>query len=914
MEAFVLGPISVMKAGQRIISGTSQMAALFALLATSPGLTADYGEIRHAVWPGRAAQDSTIRQAVRALRLKLDGRVISPRKHAYSILLDTGELDLLRFQDYHAQGMSEAGADRLKLLALALAEFHPDGPLHGLGGTAFEVRKSELRGLQKQTSLARLKAARDMGELAEVQRDCDDLLRRYPGWHEVFLIQLDTAQPKLSERLDRIAHWTARHGQPTAPHEREMLAELKKRRPAGPAVRGARPVLQQLPAAGGPLYGRDSVLGPIAAAVLEDRRRRCLSVVEISGMAGAGKSAVALHLAARIAGAYPDGALHADLLGFAEDTDPLPPEQLLDRFLAQLKIRTRATTPEEKTAAFRTALSGRSVLLVLDNAATAHQVAPLLPGDGTCAVIVTTRRAGICTSAAPGAHRLSLGPLAPAASQELLRRGLSPAAHERIAHQLPEIADLCDHLPLALTLVAALLGKRPPHAIAFLIAQLTTERTRLEAMEPHDPARSVRAALQSSVAGLSPEAALLLWQTAIHPGPVISWCALMDLAQAGPLADAARAIDELVDLHLLERVCDASEHYRMHDLVRVYGRHYAAQHIPGTSQDLAERTLQRSLEYALQQVSTCDRILDPTRWLPVGGPGDTTVMLPSGEDAAMRLLDTEYQTLLSMVDLAVSAGSKRHMWLLPMALITYQWRRGFHFEAHRNLEHACSAASDIASPADLAMVHRMLASSLPGPSGYERAAAHLRKAVELSVQHDDGTGSMSLAWSLHALATLCRRQGDPAGAREHSERALAIFRAAQQAEGEAAVLNGLGTLAHDRGEHDLALGLCNAALRIFRHGADRNATANALTTLAKIHLSRAEGPLALSLYEQALEIYRELDYRPNEAKFLRPYAAALLSGGHTTRAVAALERAAQLLEALGGEGVDEVLAELASLR
>ncbi|MEV0279270.1 tetratricopeptide repeat protein [Streptomyces sp. NPDC050610] len=914
MEVRALGPVSATIAGQRVVGGCNQLTALLGLFAVSPDCRVMVEDIACFLW-GKEVPQNRISKCISELRRELRGAIGRTNSRECSLLVSRENVDCLRFEDLRHQADGLRGCERFDLLGVALSEWR-GVPLQGLKGDRFNLRRAELRTEWEAAMVDQLDAALEAEKFEWVLEKTETLLELLPGRQKFFrarLLALAQDPPSVVRRRAMVNGWKADFGQPTDSGLKQAIDMLLKCR-----VRQSRPLLgadlqcpRQLPSVGEPLVGRVDQLDSLEKVFVEGRREGRGVLAVISGMPGVGKTALADHLAARIANLFPDGALYADLQGFSDGAAPVKPEQILDRLLADLGVHTEAAGLEGKSVALRTVLAARSVLMVLDNAAHSDQVLPLLPGGGSCAVIVTSRNALIGLHVKKEVHTTQLELLDRASAEAVLDDALSPLQRHKSVHHVARLAELCGRLPLALIVVAKQIKLRPPEAVDALVKQLSGERTRLQAMRVPDHELSVRPALDCSLKALSPEAALLLWQAAIHPGPIVSWSALMDLGRAGGAEDVARAIDELASAHLVELV---NGHYRIHDLIRVYARYHAGEHIDGAGSALAERTVRLVLEHQLHHVWACDQVLDPSRKLPIGDPVDVEVVTPSGEEEAMKLLDAEYLTAMKVFDLAVAHGDSRHMWLLPMALVTYQWRRNLHADAQENLKVALFAAEGIASPAEKAMINRMLAGSLRGRNANDSAEAYLLRAVSLSEQEDGAAGQLSLANSLHALAIVCRLLGKPGEAAERCEWALEIFRGLGEKTGEAAVLNGIGTLSHDDGEYDEALQACTEALRIFETTTDLNGTANVLTTLGKIHISRSERKSALAVYQRAIEIYRELDYWRNESKALRRYADVLVSAGDVPKAVEALERTLILLEQLGGEGAQEVVDLLDGLR
>jgi tetratricopeptide (TPR) repeat protein len=624
---------------------------------------------------------------------------------------------------------------------------------------------------------------------------------------------------------------------------------------------------------------------------------------------------VADRLARRLQGRFPDGVLYSELNGFAGgNARRAEPEEVLDGFLAALPPYSTVTGRESKSNALRSALARRSVLIVLDDAFDAQHVLPLLPGDGRCAVIVTSRNDLLRLQSERKVLFRKMEPLQEADALEVLQKKVSAKDRAIYAHAFRELVGLCGGLPLALTVVARLLdsGARPLHTIGALVREMKEERARLEALHLPEYEMSVGAALNCSVRVLGEDARLLLWQLAVHPGPSASWGAVMDLGLvSGEGARTDLALLSLVTANLVER---RGDRYVLHDLVRAFARHGVRPEPDQEATDLERATERQVLEHQLHNVRACDRMLDQGRVLPIGEPDMVTVTDLAEPRQAMAFLEAEYAAVQLGIRLAVDRGHKRYAWLLPMVLGTYQWHRRLLKDAERNLRYAVEAAESVAPHIDCAMVHQMLAGTHWRLGKYNEAVGHLRRAVRLSEEDHSEEGRRSLARSLYRLGLTLRKLRDRTGAEEALCQAMELCREVSDTVGEAAALNALGALHLDRGDHEQAYHRCADALSAVECTEERNGLADVLFTLAKVHLARSERDKAVPRYQRACDIYREREDGANEDKAREHFAEVLVSAGETDRAVRELERVIVLREQMGGEGVREVRQRLEGLR
>ncbi|KUL34166.1 hypothetical protein ADL22_30840 [Streptomyces sp. NRRL F-4489] len=712
-----------------------------------------------------------------------------------------------------------------------------------------------------------------------------------------------------------IREYKARRGCPKLPELdqafRDITRGVFRARPAPEKPQHLIP--RQLPPADREVIGQDGVFTSLRQYIAQRRAEGKGAVILLTGMAGVGKSAVANHLCRSVEGDFPGGTLYASLNGFSgEGTSPAEPRQILSRFLSDLGMQTQATDAEALSGALRSRLATRSVVLLLDDAAQSGQVLPLLPGTGTSVVVITSRNQLPDLTTRKDVYVCRIEPLDCESAAEIVSAGMSGSTREKCRPSVDKLVELCGRLPLALSVLAKPVGRRSPQGVAELVARLSLEDKRLEELHVLGHERSVRLALDYSVEALSGEARTLLWQMAIHPGPSMDWSAAMDLGGATPGHAADRALDELIDANLVER---AADRYLLHDLVRAHARHYVSPESDRPAERLREETVHRVLAHQLQNAVACDRVIDPQRSLPIDEPQGLRITDPVSEEEAMAYLDAEYEVCLQGIDLALRDDLPQYVWLLSMALVPYQWRRNRHADAERRLTEAEAASRDCASPADRAMVYRMLAGSQLRAGRIDLGLRNAEAAVRLGDGLSDRAGRLGLALSLHLRAVGHQRKGDLDTAEQGHRHALDLFEALGDRAGAAAALNGVGTVQYGRGGYDEALRTCGEALRIFELTDDANGRANVLTTLAKIHAIRYERDEALRLYERAIAIYQKLSYWPNEAKALSRYAHVLLSSGRVQEAVKAWERVAILREFMGDEeGVQQALAQLEGLR
>ncbi|MFJ3902138.1 AfsR/SARP family transcriptional regulator [Streptomyces sp. NPDC090025] len=914
-EGRVLGRVGIDVAGRSHGIGL-QSVRLFAALVTSPEGLAGADEVMGFLWPGEDVPRNRLHVALRELRKMVGAEYVSSRTQDFcSISIPPERVDLHRYR--MAVGRAKATKKDPHTCfehVVAAWEEWPEGrALTGLEGAAFRLRRAELDQEWFGAALFGFCVAADAREFDWLFKKTDEVRRTRDRNEMVFFHHLRASQGigiSRKQLLDMIRTWRTENDV-KSPELNDLIASLRPASSGRPRAPKAAATPRQLPLPGRNLVGRDAQLRGLERELLARRADGRACVVLLSGMPGVGKSALALELAHRLAPHHPGGHLYAALRGFVGGgVEPAAPEEIIDEFLASFSIRTKATTLEGKAKALRTALSQRSVLVLLDDAVDVEQIRELLPGPGACTVIVTSRNAMKGMRTRLGAAVEAVGLLDAESSRALLEESVDPA----LSRLIGELVAHCGGLPLALSVTAERIRGLPEEAIAAMVRHLGEERSRLDELHLQEAELSVRLALDNSVGHLTSPARTLLRQLAVHPGPTISWSAAVDLGRVAGGGQAVRPLEELLAAHLIEM--PTSGRYRLHDLIRVHARHHMRPE-PGDPAVpfLEARTCEAIVAHQLHQVWACDQILDPERRLPIPEPDGCHVQPPPDEHKAMSVLDAEYETSVEVTELAMREGMTRSAWLMAMALVTYLWRRNRYATAERLLWAVRSATDEIEDIGARAMYHRMVAGCQNNEGRYAEAAEQLRAAVDLDEQDTSDGSRLGLARSLLGLAIVLRRLQQATESEEHYVRAMALFKAAENRRGEAAALNGLGTLRCDDGQYDAALAMCADALELAEPAGDRNLTANILTTQGKIRVARAEREPALDAYERATALYRGLDYRSKEAMVLRRRADILKSAGRRVEAIGVLEREVILRELLGdAEQLRIAMADLESLR
>ncbi|MFE0464550.1 tetratricopeptide repeat protein [Kitasatospora sp. NPDC058965] len=619
----------------------------------------------------------------------------------------------------------------------------------------------------------------------------------------------------------------------TAP--RQLPADLADFTGRGPLVQR----LQDLLAEAGP-HG-----GPVVLSAL-------------NGAGGMGKTTLAVHVAHRALGHFPDGQLHADLHGL--DARPADPAEVMGRFLRGLGVAA-ADVPsdrEEREALYRSTLSGRRLLLLLDNARDAAQVRPLLPGSGSCAVLITSRGA---LPGLDGAHRIAVDVLTDAEALELFTRivGAEAVAAEPAATR--EVLRICAGLPLAIRIAGSRLACQPGWTVRTLADRLDDESRRLDELQVED--RAVRASFAVGFAALSPSSARLFRLLGLVPGPTISLPAVLALAGA-PASDTEEALWALLAAHLLQPA--GPDRYAFHDLIRVYAAEQAAAAAAAERHDGVGRLLRWSL-YGADRAA---RLLTPSAPQATGDGFWTAAMLPLAvsrpafEDfaAAQSWFDAEDHNLTAAAHLACAATDRELLALGPQLVQAFWASVYVRGEYDPRWEDLCAAAIRAATAlgdrAARAGMHKTLGILHLYNARPQRALPEFEQAHALRTEIGDTVGALACTVDIACAYTSLERYG---AAIPELETALAGYQAAGDRRKAAVVLNNLGVTCHKSGDPTAAVVHLEASLRLKEELGDVVGQSKSLTSLAEILFVSGRTELAARRGEQALAALQQTGSR-----------------------------------------------------
>jgi tetratricopeptide (TPR) repeat protein len=605
----------------------------------------------------------------------------------------------------------------------------------------------------------------------------------------------------------------------------------------------------------------------------------------IEGMAGVGKTQLAVHAGHLLTQERPlDRVLFVNLRGFHPDPaqPPADPAAVLDGFLRLLGVPGQQIPHDldARTAAYRRRLAGSHALVVLDNAADAEQVRPLLAAVPGCLTLVTSRRSLVDLHPAT---RLIVDVFTPDEAVDFLTRAVPEVVVGADPHAPARIAERCGHLPLALSLVAGHIRSTPGWT-------LTDHADRLE--ERHRQLDTgVELALQLSYQHLSTDRQRLLRLAALHPGQDFDAYAAAALTDVD-LPTAQDRLHHLCDDHLLQQT--TSGRYGFHDLVRAYAADRA------TDQDRPPQrraALTRLFDFYLATAATAMDVAYPheRQHRPAVPPAGTPTPDLSDRDRADRWLDTELTNLLAVAQHATH-GWPEHTWRLSCTLDRHLRTRGRHQDGQALHQHVLHLARHLGNHRaemnalnSLGYIHRIV-------GRMEAASNDFGRALQIAQAIGDRVGEL---YAHNGLGDVHRMLGHHEQAADHCERALEIARAIDDRNGELYALAGLGNVCRLLGRYEQTGDHYERALRIAQSIGDRSGELYALAGLGDVHRMLGRFEQASDQYEMALQIAQDIGDRIGEQNALTGLGGVHRMLGHHDQAGGHFGRALGIAQDIG---------------
>ncbi|MFF5082330.1 BTAD domain-containing putative transcriptional regulator [Actinoplanes sp. NPDC000266] len=917
----VLGPLSVTVDGQEVIVTAGRDRVVLAMLLLHPGRVLGIAVLADAVWGADppATARGQLQTCVSRLRRVLPAGVIHSDPAGYRLDPAPGELDAAEFGRLTAAGREDhdpaklrQGLDLWRGDALAGIESHAVQ----LAAAVLDQRHVDALVDWVQLELAAGHERDLLGELATA-------VDRWP------------LQEKLSGQLMLALHRAGRTADALAEYQRARVAlrdelgldpgpELRDLHAAiltggAPRRAGEAGKVRCLPRTVGDFVGRTAVVERLVATIEAAGPGPAVAVVD--GMAGSGKTTLALHVAALIGDRYPDAHLFVDLHGHSAER-PVETGAALLVLLRQLGVEAERIPSAlvDRIGLWRTELAERRVLVLFDNAASSAQVADLLPtGPGSLALVTGRRR----LSGLDGAHTESLPVLAPGEGIALLAR----MAGERVGAEpeaAAEVVRRCGGLPLAVRLAGARLAHRPRWRVADLVRRLRESALPELAAEE----RSVASAFAVSFDHLTAPARQVFRLLGVCPATEVD--VLTVAALSGLPLDAAReTVDDLIDVHLLDE--REPEVYRLHDLLREFAAVLAAELTPAERTEALRGVLDLQLHAAAATNAAAYRQrLDHDLGRPVPLRPD---LLAAVTDPAARL-ERERPELLGYIDAAAGEPElARYTWQLARASWLYLFRRGHPDDIRATHQRALEVAERAGDRAATASMLNYLASAHFRRSEVDEATRLLERCLAIqrelgdqeairrslvnlaNVHHNAGrwTKSIELALEvrrmpsprvgrgtdtdeLNAIALGCQRLGRYAEALRYERlRLLALIekgdpvRIGDSLTNIAVAKHRLGAVSAAAARRQLTAGL-----RQIQRGHSPYAEAEAYHDLALLTAREGDLEEALALHRRALEIATPLDDPRQRSRLQHGLGTTLLLAGDRGDARAAFEEALRL--------------------
>ncbi len=608
---------------------------------------------------------------------------------------------------------------------------------------------------------------------------------------------------------------------------------------------------RELPAPVRHFTGRVAELAQLSS-MAEAAGGRLVAICAIGGTAGVGKTALALQWAHEVADRFPDGQLYANLRGYAPG-EPATAADTLAGFLRALGV-PGADIPsdvDERAARYRSMLAGRRMLILADNASSAEQVRPLLPGASESVAVVTSRDSLPGLVARDGAQRLELDRLPDADAIEILRVLIGSRVEEDPA-AAAVLASQCARLPLALRVAAERAAARPDVSLAELVRELADLERRMDLLDRSgDTQTDIQAVFSWSYRHLDADIAHAFGLLGQHPGPDYDDYATAALL-GSTLKRARLTLDELARAHLIEPA--APGRYAMHDLLRAYSRRLAR---TANSADDLHAAMSRLIGYYVSAAVAARHAIAPAERQLRPDAHHAATPVPSIPDpaAGRRWMDAHRAVVVAVTAHAASNGWPDHATRLASAVFRYLERSGYHSEVLAVCNHARDAARLVGDPAAEAQALNNLTVVDLREGRYDQAVTNLRQSLSIYRRITDLAGQAQALGNIGIAALLQGRYRDAA---RSQRQALHLYGETGDVVGEARTLNNLGLV-------QLRLGRLAQAESCFTRSAEcasqvgqRSTQAYAMSNLGAVSLQRGRYRETRELLQSSLDRFRAL--------------------------------------------------------
>ncbi|MFD5465770.1 BTAD domain-containing putative transcriptional regulator [Kitasatospora sp. NPDC127059] len=895
----VLGPVHGWRDGGELTLGAPQQRSLLMSLLLRANHPVPVGQLIDDLWgeepPARAS--AVIRTYVHRLRRVLGPAPLTSLGGGYLLTLDAGGLDTHRCEELigEARELRLAGEHAVAATTLRSAlDLWRGEPMSGLPGPYVERQRAEWAERRVAVLESCLEAEVELGPSGRTVAELTAAVAEHP-LRERFAELLMLALYRTGRQADSLSVYRATDrrlraqlGVAAGPGLREVQRRIlaadaalitpapsrtgtAPARPSHPAP--VRPT--QVPADLSDFTGREAQTAALRTALLAPD---AMPVATVSGLGGVGKTALAVHVAHGLADDFPDGQLYVDLHG--ADGRPTPAEEALGAVLRSLGMPADAlpTGLAERSAQFRSLLSGRRVLVVLDNARDAEQIRPLLPGRPGCAVLVTGR---VRLGALPNAHVVELPAFDPQEALDLLGRVIGEQRLRAEADTALELVRLCGHLPLAVRILAARLACRPGWTMARLLDKLSENRRRLDVLRTGDLA--VESAFRFGYDQLDPEQARAFRLLAVPEVPDLSPGAVAAVLGL-PEDEAEELAESLVDCSMLETA--PPDRYRYHDLLRAFAQRLTG---PSPAADHPAAVLTRLMVH--HHAETVAALGPSAARAALPGAG-----APAAPDArAVVRARREYQGIGALVGQYAGLPDPARLDLAAELLLdcsllcdTGQATRPLGHSAKVLLQAALRQGDRGAEVSARLVLGRLLTEVGSEPA----ALGELLRSRDLCTAHDLPGPLLALAHA--SLAALFVQVGRPADAVDGFTAAISVRERLGDRRAVAGELLNLAGAFTELGRFEAAVRVVDQSLLICHQLADRELQSLALESLGTIAHDRGEFEQALRHHRGALDLLRPDDLRRTGRTLLR-LTESLRALGRGAEAVETADRAVEVL-------------------
>ncbi|MEV7043756.1 BTAD domain-containing putative transcriptional regulator [Amycolatopsis sp. NPDC051061] len=955
----LLGEVRIRLAGEDVAVGPPRQRAVLAALALRPNQSVSRAELIDGVWGDTAppSVEGSVHTYIHGLRRVLAGAgggdLLVRSGAGYRLVLEPSAVDVVaaetgmrRARELASPGNTAAAVDVLE----ECLRLWRGTPLFGLPGPLAQTERVRLGELRLELLEERAEWLLDLGRHREVIGELGEAVAAEP-FRERLRGLLMLALHRGGRRADALAEFGAARrlfaaelGLEPGPALADLQLRILRSDPGLdlPAESPAAGVPAQLPHDVPDFVGRAGELKQLARWRAElDRGGRALVISAVGGVGGVGKTSLAVRFARDVAADYPDGQLYVNLRGFDPHRAPLSAAEALGQLLSALGTGGRRQDADVQAALYRTLLSDKRMLIVLDNAASADQVRLLLPGPSRCLVLVTSRNRLTGLVVRDGARRLTLEGLPDEEALDLLRVTVGPRRIDAEPAAAAELIRLCGSLPLALRVAAEKVSSDPEAGLEELVGALIAERSRLDALDSgDDEMSSVRGVFSWSYHSLKPAAARAFRLLGVVPGPDIAVEAAAALLDRR-VGETAELLTVLCEQNLLER--REEDRYGFHDLLRDYAAELADREETAANRAAALHGLMLWYVHSLR--SAYSGIMPDFRFFATGlaeteheffatGLAETEheVAKFGSRDDVAGWQKAEAANLLALAKHADDTGEHQAAWQLAWGMYHHYYSAGRLSEWVELLEIAMHSAEQLADPMprlrilnefsvansrigrndvaveqlkqaleiaratddhysqvkilinlsstlrEMKLFEQGISHAKEAMKLFEQGISHAKEATELTVEMDS-TRDYYRAGAFDALCELYVESGKPAEALRFGLSGLEAARACKSELIEDNILVNLAHAHRDLGDVAVAIRDYESALDVCGQRGDRYHEALALFGLAELHRREARLPEARERAQRALDIFVGLD--GEEADEMRTFLRELESPGPT---------------------------------